>query len=105
MGTGAAMGAGGNVLRPFGDEARQLARLVVVTTEGALGSDPRRAKKDDGVVNQLAAKDAQWLEIFGQDANRTTLVTVEELFVFVSEKLPTHFGRFGSTSIVHDAAT
>ena len=47
---------------------------------------PRRAEEDDGVVDVLAAKTLQRLEVLGEDAQRTRVVAVEELLVLVGER-------------------
>lgn len=73
-------------LRPDRDQSRKLARLLVVASERALGSNPRRAEKHDGLVYLLAAKDAQRLEIFGKNSNWTSFMTIEKLLILVGER-------------------
>ena len=72
-------------LRPGGDQARELARRVVVVAERTLGRQPRGAEEHDRVANALALERVHRLEVFGEDAQRARIVAVEELLVLVGD--------------------
>src|SRR5207244_1388852 len=72
--------------RPLGHQARQLARLGVVSPEGSVGAQPGGAEEHDGVVDALPLEHVQGLEVLGEDAQRARGVTVEKGFVPVGER-------------------
>src|ERR1022692_1629235 len=92
-------------LRPDRDQARELARRVVVIAQWSVRDQPCGAEKYDRVANTFAVKSVHRLEVFGKDAQRTCIVTVEELLVLVGEPAarridPTHgFAPMAAKSI------
>ena len=61
---------------PQGDEPRQFAGLLVVVAERAIGRQPRRTKKDNGVVHVLAMKTLKRFEVFREDAQRAGFIAI-----------------------------
>jgi hypothetical protein len=76
----------GEGLRPEGQQARQLARLVVVATERASAGDPGRPEEDDGVMDPFPAEPAERLQVLGQDPDGPGVVAVEESGVVVRDR-------------------
>ena len=73
-----AMLVGGQRLRPFGDQPRKLARLLVVASERTVRLQPGRAEEHDRVVNAGLLEASQRLEVFREDAQRPRRVAFEE---------------------------
>ena len=86
--------------RPHGDEPRQLACLVVIAAERAVGRQPRRAEEDDGVADAGAAEAAQRRQVLREDAQRASVIAVEELLVPVGDGRLDGRGAFHSGSFV-----
>jgi hypothetical protein len=51
----------------------------------ALGRQPGRAEEDDGVVDALSLEGPQGLQVLGEDAQRASLVAVEEVLVLIGQ--------------------
>ena len=71
--------------RPFGHQARELARLGVVARKRSVGAHPRGAEEHDGVMHARALERVQGLEVLGEDAERPRGVTVEKRLVAIGE--------------------
>ena len=72
--------------RPQRDEARQLARVVVVAAERPVGSQARGSEEHDRAADLLALERVQRLQVLGEDAQRPRVVAVEERLVLVRER-------------------
>ena len=87
----------GQLLRPQRDEARQLARVVVVAAERPVGLQARGAEEHDGAADPLALERMQRLQVLGEDAQRPRVVAVEERLVLVGERCACDRGGHGSS--------
>src|SRR5260370_17732668 len=76
----------GNIVRPFGDQARQGSGVAVILAHGAFFADARRAKKHDRVLDFLVAEMRQRLQVFGKDAQAAGVRTLQESLVEVSHR-------------------
>src|SRR5262249_8621960 len=63
-------------LRPPRDEAGELPRRLVITSERPVGRQARGAEEHDGVVDLLAAERLERLEVLGEDAQRPRRVAL-----------------------------
>ena len=83
----------GLILRVGVADAARAQRLE--RTLGALARiDASRTKEHDGVLNLLGLEAPQRLEIFGQDAKRPSVFTLEKLRVQVRQRLLRHNRHF-----------
>ena len=86
---------GRETLRPQRESTRELARVIVIATEGSLRRESCRAEEDDSVANARTAKTLQRREVLGEDTQRTGIVAIEEFLVAVGE------WRVGRRSRIH----
>jgi hypothetical protein len=64
--------------------------------------DPRRSEEDDRILNALRFEPAQGLQILGKDAQRASVLAVEELRIHVRERLRVHAAIIGRDDVWHD---
>ena len=70
-------------VRPQRDEARELARLVVVFTKRAIPLQPCGTEKHNRVTDAFAIERLQRLQVFGEYAQRTCIVTLSRNCAFL----------------------